>query len=165
MRRISLCLSVIVAIALIVSGCRAVNAEQTNLTSAGDEATSGCDQEAYAKIAKLVNHSSKQSEAMGFEYAALIKSAVVNEGAITISFDKIEPTNNEDPQGEFYINADELIQSITLTDNVIILADPHNNYKAITADGLNQILAQGDTPFCFYSISGEVSVLIEMMLP
>lgn len=178
MKKIGLCLVALMTVSLLISGCQAAKIEETPLKpslpettdeehtlSEIDDTTGDSDQEVFAKLFHFIDLSSKQVAPIQLEYSALVKSVSINGSTLTISFDKIELTNNNDPQGEFYTNKDELNESIDTKENIIILVDPHNSFEAITVDGLKNLLVDGDIPFYFYSINNEISFLAEMMLP
>lgn len=136
------------------------------------------DPEALLKFAHTIDASSRYETPVQREFTALIKNVRINESGdtITVSLDRIEPAENvADPATEpMYANEAERVEDIDIRDyDLLILVDPYNHFQAVTAEGLPAILEYYDDtcdfpydiPFHFYSVDGEIKILMEMMLP
>jgi len=106
------------------------------------------------------------------EFLALVKDVKKEGEKYILTIDKIEETNSGDIQDDYYTNKEAkneeyLIDINNGGANVAIVVDPHNNFRAITLDGLKEYVKgiEDGIPFYFYSLDEELVLLLEMMLP
>lgn len=106
------------------------------------------------------------------EFLALVKEVKIEGEKYILTVDKIEATNNVDIKDDFYTNTEVKNEEYVIHinsggANVAIVVDPHNNFRAVTLDGLKEYVKgiEDAFPFYFYSLDGELVLLLEMMLP
>ena len=105
------------------------------------------------------------------EFLALVYAISKEDSGYMLTIDKIEETAHEDPKEAFYTNAEVKKEKYAVdfndAEDMVILTDPHNQYHALTFDGLRQYIddCEGAVPLYFYSSGDEIVMLCEIMLP
>jgi len=130
------------------------------------------DPDALLKFADGIDASSRDGVPFRREFTALVKG-IEKSGSdymLTVNIDKVELTGtNGDPAPEpYYTNEVEQVEDIAIRDyNLLILVNPHNHFQVIAVEGLQAVLenCEYEVPYHFYSVNGEIKILMEMMLP
>jgi hypothetical protein len=138
------------------------------------------DPDIESKVANLLwlsrDHDSKVKLVMDaiIEDGTLAPEGKGGDYPLVLTVDPVEPTNYGDPSKPFFWNKSTATKQIKLSEDVIILTDPHNGFGAVRVGDLLKHLKSfaGDksegyegNPFAFYSVDGEYVALVQWMLP
>lgn len=129
----------------------------------------GDDDGVWIKVMSQIVSSNEQKLYYNLEFVGLILDIEKkNDNEYIISYDKVEPTENNDPKEDFFTNEVELTEQITIETHVLTLIDPHIGFRSVKMDSLISYIAEFEDysiPFYFYSLNGDIAIIAEMMLP
>jgi hypothetical protein len=135
----------------------------------GDSQEFETDDESYLKVADLIHSVGGGDAKFRHETDGFVKKVALDpDGIATLTVDPAE-FGGADPQNMVKNDSTETID-ITISDYPLILTDPHNHFTAISVKGFSDYVTKlnetsDGVPIAFYSKNGEVSTLVEIMLP